>query len=153
MAAWKDALKEAGVEPLDRYWAEGNWSSASAAQAVEKLFEGYPEMDAIFVANDQMALSVLQAACQRGLKIPEDIGVVGFDNIAESAYFWPSLTTIQQDQYQVAKVAVEEIIKIIESGRDGRDPIEPKSIMLTPTLVVRESSLRLKDKIKEVNLA
>ncbi len=71
MAAWQDSLKEAGIEPLDRYWAEGNWSSASGAQATGKLFETYPEMDAIFVANDQMALSVLQIACQRGKSVPE----------------------------------------------------------------------------------
>ena len=128
---------------------EGNWSPASGAQAIEKLFEQYPGMDAVFAANDQMALSVLQAAYQRGLRIPEDLGVVGFDNIAESAYFWPALTTIQQDQYEVAKVAVEEIIKIIEAGWQGVEPIQLKSIKLAPTLVVRQSSVRLIGTSKE----
>jgi LacI family transcriptional regulator len=142
MAAWKDALREAGLEIRDTSWVEGNWSSASGAQAVEKLFEQYPEMDSIFVANDQMALSVLQAACQKKLQVPEDIGVVGFDNIAESAFFTPPLTTIQIDQYSVGKVAVEEMVKIIEAGWQEQEPTEPKSIMLTPTLVVRQSSLR-----------
>ena len=89
-----------------------------------------------------MALSVLQALNQKGLRIPEDIGIVGFDNISESAYFWPPLTTVQQDQYQVAKVAVAEIIKIIEAGWQGLDPIEPRTILLEPTLVVRNSSVR-----------
>ena len=144
MAAWQDSVSEVGIEPLDRYWAEGNWSSASAAQAVDKLFETYPEMDAIFVANDQMALSVLQHACQKGLRVPEDLGIVGFDNMVESAYFWPPLTTIQQDQNQVAKIAVEEVIKIIETGWKGEESNEPESIMLAPTLVVRQSSLRSK---------
>jgi LacI family transcriptional regulator len=143
MNAWKDALKEAGYEMNDRGWAEGNWSSASGAQAVDKLFEQYPEMDSIFVANDQMALSALHAISGRGLKVPEDIGVVGFDNIPESAYFWPALTTVEQDQYEVARQAVEEMIKIIESGWQGLDPIEPQSIMVPPTLVVRESSSRI----------
>jgi DNA-binding LacI/PurR family transcriptional regulator len=141
-AAWKDALKDADLESRDEFWVEGNWSSASGAQAVEKLLEQYPAMDSIFVANDQMALGVMQIACQRGLRIPEVIGIVGFDNIPESAFFWPPLTTVQQDQYNVAKVAVEEIIKIIESGWQGLAPIEPKPIMLEPTLVVRGSSLR-----------
>lgn len=99
-------------------------------------------MDSIFVANDQMALGVMQIACQNGLRIPESIGIVGFDNIPELAYFWPSLTTIQQDQYNIAKVAVEEIIKIIEASWQGLPPIDPKPIMLEPTLVVRGSSLR-----------
>ncbi len=98
-------------------------------------------MDAIFVANDQMALSVMQVACQYGLKIPEQFGVVGFDNIAESAYFWPPLSTIQQDQYNLGKVTVETVIKIIESAWQEHETIEPMSIMLTPTLIVRQSSL------------
>ena len=144
MAAWKDTLKDSGFEVRDNQWAEGNWSSASAVQAVEKLFEQYPEMDSIFVANDQMALSVLKAVIEKGLRIPEDIGIVGFDNIPESAYFWPALSTIQQDQYDIARVAVEEMIKIIESGWQGLGPINPESIMLPPTLVVRQSSLRIK---------
>jgi DNA-binding LacI/PurR family transcriptional regulator len=96
----------------------------------------------------------MQYACQKGLRIPEDLGVVGFDNIAESAFFWPPLTTVQQDQYNVAKVAVEEIIKIIESNRQRLEPSKPKPIMLAPTLVVRQSSLRLeKSRAKEVNPA
>jgi|WetSurSiteA1Bulk_404760.scaffolds.fasta_scaffold04500_4 LacI family transcriptional regulator len=142
MAAWKDALREAGIKSQDTDWVEGNWSPASGAQAIEKLFEQYPEMDSIFVANDQMALSVIQAACQKKLRIPEDIGIVGFDNIAESAFFCPPLTTIQIDQFNVGKVAVEEMVKIIESGWQEQEPAKPKSIMLTPTLVVRQSSLR-----------
>ena len=103
----------------DRCWAEGNWSPASGAEAAQKLFKQYPEMDAVFVANDQMALSVLHTAPQHGRKVPQDLGVVGFDNIPESAYFRPALTTVQQDQYNVGKVAVEEITRIIESTLAG----------------------------------
>jgi LacI family transcriptional regulator len=143
LKAWKDALMETGREVRDEYWAEGNWSSSSGAQAADKLFKQYSQMDAIFAANDQMALSVLQAACQRGIRIPEELGVVGFDDIAESAYFWPALTTVQQDQYHLAEVAVEEIIKIIEANWQGQTPVNPRSIVLPPTLVVRQSSVRL----------
>lgn len=142
MQAWTDTLREYGVDVREEHWAEGNWSSASGARAIEKLFEQYPEMDSIFVGNDQMALAVIQMACQRGLKIPEDLGIVGFDNIPESAFFCPPLTTVQQDQYAVGKVAVEETIKMIKSGWHGLEPVESKSVMLTPTLVVRQSSLR-----------
>jgi DNA-binding LacI/PurR family transcriptional regulator len=146
MAAWKDTLSELDIEMrdeiLDLYWTEGNWSSASGYHAVEKLFEQYPDMDSIFVGNDQMALAVLRFANQRGLRIPEDLGIVGFDNIPESAYFYPPLTTIQQDQYAVGKVAVEQMIQVINSARQGREPIDPKAIKLAPTLVERQSSLR-----------
>jgi LacI family transcriptional regulator len=143
MKAWRDVLTEEGLTVEDTHWVTGNWSSASGAAAVEKLFSQYPEMDAIFASNDQMALSALQVIHQKGLRIPEDIGVIGFDNIPESAYFWPSLTTVQQDQYRVAKVAVEEMIKIIESGRNGAGLVEPRTILLEPTVVVRRSTSRL----------
>ena len=146
MAAWKDALKEIGLEAKDSYFVEGNWSSSSGAQAIEKLFDQYPDMDSIFVANDQMALSVIQFANQKGLRIPDDLGIVGFDNIAESAFFSPALTTIQQDQFNIAKLAVEEIIKIIEAGWQESGLIEPRTILLPPTLVVRQSSLREKNR-------
>jgi len=144
MAAWKDALQEAGLAAYDNHYVEGNWSSASGARAIGKLFDQYADMDAIFVANDQMALSAIQFIRQKGLCIPENIGIVGFDNLAESAFFSPALTTIQQDQHKVAKLAVAEIIKIIESGWQEQEKIEPKSIIiLPPTLVVRQSSQRL----------
>ena len=142
MAAWKDALTEAGLEASESHWVEGNWSSASGALAIEKLYNQYPEIDSVFVANDQMALSVMQFFAEKRIRIPEDIGVVGFDNIAESAFFSPALTTVQQDQHNVAKIAVGEVIKIIEADWQGLDPVTPKSIILPPTLIVRQSSLR-----------
>lgn len=142
MAAWKDALAETGREVKDNHVVEGNWSAASGAQAAEKLFDQYPDMDSIFVANDQMALSVMQSIRQKGLRIPQDIGIVGFDNLDESAYFSPALTTIQQDQHDIAKLAVEEITKIIEAGWRELEKVEPRTIILPPTLVVRQSSLR-----------
>jgi len=143
MAAWRDALQDAGLEAGDKCWTEGDWSSASGEAAADKLFQQYPEMDAVFAANDQMALSVLHQAPLHGRRVPHDLGVAGFDNIPESAYFRPALTTVQQDQYNVGKVAVEEITRIIEAAWKGVATIEPKSIMLAPTLVVRRSSDRL----------
>lgn len=145
LAAWKDALVERGQEAKDTHWVEGNWSSASGAYAVDKLLGQYPDLDSIFVANDQMALSVLRAVNLLGLRIPEDIGIVGFDNIPESAYFFPSLTTVHQDQYEVARVAMQEMFQIIERGWQEDDPVIPQPIMLSPTFVVRESSLRNKN--------
>jgi LacI family transcriptional regulator len=144
MAAWKDALWETGLDASDHYCVEGNWSSASGALAIEKLYQQYPDMDGIFVANDQMALGALQFFAEEKIQIPEDVAIVGFDNIPESAFFYPSLTTVQQDQHLVAKVAVAEVINIIEAGWQGSEPVQPKSIILPPTLVVRQSSVRVR---------
>ena len=144
MLAWKDVLSEAKIRVKDNYWVEGNWSSASGAEASEKLFDQYLEMDAIFVGNDQMALGVMQVAGQRGLRIPEQLGIIGFDNITECAFFSPPLTTIQQDQYNIGKMAVEQIIRIIELHLKGLETGESNSFILSPTLVVRQSSMRPK---------
>lgn len=142
MAAWKDVLTENGMKVKDENYVEGNWSLSSGVEAAERLLKQYPQMDSIFVANDQMALSAIQYLRQVGLRIPEDIAIVGFDDIPESEFFLPPLTTIQQDQNNVAKLAVEEIIKIIESGWQDLEPINPKTIMLPPKLIVRQSSVR-----------
>jgi len=141
-AGWKDALVEAGGSVRDKQCEEGNWSAESGGQGFEKLLKQYPEMDAVFVGNDQMALSVIQTARERGLRIPEDIGIAGFDDIPESAFFCPPLTTIQQDQITAAKLAVEHIISTIESTWNGVEPDKPKATVLPPTLVIRQSSSR-----------
>lgn len=140
-AAWSDVLTEAGLQIGDEHWAEGNWSPESGARAFEKLLEQYPHLDSVFVGNDQMALSVIQVARQRGLQVPEDIALVGFDDIPEAAFFCPPLTTIQQDHYSLAQLAVKEITKTIESGWSGVESDRPKAIVLPPALVVRQSSL------------
>jgi len=142
MSAWKDSLMEAKLESNDNHCVEGNWSSASGALAIEKLYDQYQDMDAVFVGNDQMALGAMQFFAEKNINIPEDMGIIGFDNIPESAFFFPALTTVQQDQDNVAKIAVAEVIKIIESGWQELDPVDPKSIIMPPSLIVRQSSLR-----------
>jgi LacI family transcriptional regulator len=139
LQGWRDTLEKAGLDVTEKQWEQGNYSSASGAVAIEKLFLGYPEMDGIFVANDQMALSVLREACRRGIKVPEQLAVVGFDGIPESAYFYPSLTTISQDPQLLGGQAVKNLVEMIEAHRENR-LTEPNTILISPTLVVRESS-------------
>lgn len=143
LAGWKDALAESGLRAGTERWVEGNWSPGSGSKAFKTLIEKYPDIDAVFVGNDQMALAVLQESCQRGPRIPEELGVVGFDDIPESAYFSPSLTTIQQDQYKMAQIAVEQMVRLIGSDWEGANTAEHKSVLVAPTLVVRESSRRV----------
>jgi len=136
---WRDVLEQAGRTTSDRQWEQGNWSSSSGAAAIEKLFAKYPEMDGIFAANDQMALSVLREACRRGIKIPEQLKVVGFDGISESAYFYPSLTTISQDPQVLGGWAVQNLVEMIQGWRDNR-LVETQSVLVPTKLVIRESS-------------
>jgi LacI family transcriptional regulator len=139
---WEDALRAANLPCTNAQVVEGNWSSASGEAAFRVLLEKYPEMDAVFAANDQMALSVLQIACRRGLRVPQDLAVVGFDNLAESPYFWPSLTTIHQDQRQLGAQAVLSLVNRIEALKDGIVPPDPLSVTLMPELIVRESTVQ-----------
>ena len=132
-------MEKAGRQVSDLQWEEGNWSSSSGAAAIEKLLSQYPEMDGIFVANDQMALSVLSEASQRGIKVPEQLSVIGFDGIPESAHFYPSLTTISQDPQLLGGEAVKSLVEMIEAQRDGAI-IEARSVLIPPSLVVRNSS-------------
>ena len=139
-SGWEDALKDAGLSIIEHHIVEGTWSSASGYRAIQKLLEQFPDMDAVFVANDQMALSVLQFACQRKIQVPEELAVVGFDGIAESAYFWPPLTTVSQDQHLLGCTVVRELVQNIERGRQEKGIIKPKVEWLQPELIIRQSS-------------
>lgn len=139
--AWKDTLDGAGYHLAERHSSEGNWSSASAQSAFLHLLDTYPEMDAVFVANDQMALTVLRIACEKGIYVPDDLAIVGYDNIDESAYFWPALTTIDQNHNELGCQAVQALVSKIKALHENK-VMEPKNILLTPALVIRESSVR-----------
>jgi DNA-binding LacI/PurR family transcriptional regulator len=143
-AGWKAALQSAGIEALESQCTEGNWSSSSGEVAFKQLLKQYPEMDAVFVGNDQMAMSVVQIACKNNVNIPRDLGVVGVDGLSESAYLSTPLSTIVLDQYLLGCTAVEEIVHAIERSREHIDHDNQRTIILSPELLVRESSLRLK---------
>ena len=84
-AGWEAAQKEVSREVMEDMWSEGNWSSRSGDTAFRELLEKFPQMDGVFVGNDQMALSVLQIAHQSGIRIPQELAVAGFDGILIAA--------------------------------------------------------------------
>ena len=139
---WQEMLSNAGSMTSENQCAEGNWSSSSGEQAFIQLLESFPEMDGVFVANDQMALSVLREAYRRGIRVPEELAVIGFDNIPESAYFHPSLTTIAQDLQLLGEQAVQNIVEMIQARQENR-PSTARSIFIQPTLVIRESTVEV----------
>ena len=140
-AGWQDALQAAGVSKAGLHFEEGDWTGYSGEEAISRLLTSYPEMDAVFVGNDQMALGVLQTACRRRIQVPADLAVVGFDGLPETAHYWPPLTTVYQDQKALGRTAVKELVRMIESSRKSRDAIEPKTILMQPELIVRASSM------------
>lgn len=132
---WRDALRDAGVEPGPV--VPGTWTPASGEAGFVQLLTLAPDLDGVFVANDQMALGVLHVAHTRGIAVPGDIAVVGFDGLDESAHFTPSLTTVIQPLRELGELAVREVLAIAGEVR-GRGTV--RSLTLATQLIVRESA-------------
>ncbi len=137
---WETALSGAGIQITDRMWTEGNWSSKSGKSAFLELIEKFPEMDGIFVGNDQMALSVLRSAQEIGKKIPQDLSVIAFDGTAESEFYYPPLSTVSQNLDELGRVAVAELVSQIEQKLSENIVVEPKYITIQPEVIIRQSS-------------
>lgn len=137
---WEDALSAKGIQPKDHMWTEGNWSSKSAKLAMHDLLTKFPEMDAIFVGNDQMALSVLHTAWEERKIIPDDLAVIGFDGIPETEFYSPPLSTIYQNQDEVGRTAVQELIRLVDERLDDECEVKPRHITIEPELIIRKST-------------
>ncbi|MFD3456226.1 LacI family DNA-binding transcriptional regulator [Streptomyces sp. NPDC058691] len=132
VGAWREALESAGRDVPELL--RGDWSAQSGYEAGLRIAAD-PACTAVFVANDQMALGVLRALNEHGRRVPEDVSVVGFDDIPEAASFMPPLTTIHQDFAEVGRRCVEGVLRQI------RDDVAEKGTTLVPTsLVVRGST-------------
>ncbi|PZG02644.1 LacI family transcriptional regulator [Micromonospora deserti] len=128
---WRLAMSAARLRPAEP--VHGDWSSESGYVAGLRIGE-MPETTAVFAANDQMAIGVLRALHECGRRVPEDISVVGFDDVPEAAYLIPPLTTIQQDFKAVGRRAIE----VIKQAIKGED-LQPSPLII-PKLVVRKST-------------
>ena len=140
-SGWRDALLENGITPEDSWVAEGNWSSKSGKKAFEQLLDTFLGMDAVFAANDQMALSVLQTACEKKIQVPVELSVMGFDAIPESEFFTPSLTTIVQNLLDLGSMAVQQLVQMVEMSNSKIEHWTPIYLSIKPELIVRKSTV------------
>jgi DNA-binding LacI/PurR family transcriptional regulator len=132
IAGWRLALKQAGVPEPELM--TGDWSAASGYRIGHKIADDN-QVTAVFCGNDHMALGLLRAMAERGRRVPGDLSVVGFDDIPESAYFLPPLTTVRQDFGELGRRAVGALIDMI----NGR-PWPGMVMRIPPNLVVRSSA-------------
>ncbi len=139
-AGWRDALASVGLSNEESLIAKGNWSAAGGEEGLRQLVARHPEIDGVFASNDQTALGVLRAARQLGRRVPGDLAIVGFDDIPEAAYFYPSLSTVRQDMIELGRRAVRMLGQAIETIQSGAVPA-PETVLLQPELIVRESSV------------
>ena len=137
LAGYRDALSGAGL-PVDfQLVEEGRFTDDGGHDAARRLLEREPGVTAIFAANDLSALGVLNAVAEAGKRVPDDVSVVGFDDLHLSAYTAPPLTTIRQPAVEIATLATEILIGLTK----GRE-VEEMRHLLEPELVIRASTRR-----------
>jgi len=127
---WREALAAAGAD-APRV-VRGDWTAASGHAAAAVLVSD-PDATAVFAANDQTALGVVRAFADAGRRVPDDVSVVGFDDVADAADYRPPLTTVRQDFDRLGELAVAALIAGIEDGEAGFE-------IVPATLVVRDST-------------
>lgn len=130
------ALAAAGVAYDPDLVIPGLYQEESGRLAVEQLLEKRRHFTAIFAANDQMALGAALGLHRRALRVPEDVSVVGFDNLPSSAYTLPPLTTVHHPAEELGRLAASAMLQLLRGER-------PVVEVPTPRVVVRESSRRL----------
>ncbi len=134
---WREELAAHGMAVDESRIAHGDWNSPSGEQCLRMLLEWHPDLDGIFISNDQMALGAMKAARELNRHIPDALSIVGFDDSPEASYFYPPLTTIRQDMGLAGSTAVHQLIHLLEhSDENGR----PTAQMLEPELIVRSST-------------
>lgn len=134
---WREELIANSRSVDESYITHGDWTPSSGERGLRMLLDWHPEMDAVFACNDQMALGAMKVAHQIGRRIPEDLAIVGFDDIPESPYFYPSLTTIRQDMTEMGREGVRQLIGKIQNP----DNQIATPIRIETELIVRESTL------------
>ncbi len=141
---WKDALDSVELPRKESYIAEGNWSATSGEYGLRQLLTKNPEIDGVFACNDRMAVGALKVAREMGRRVPEDLAIIGFDDVQDAAYFYPALSTMRQDMVEVGCCAVRQLDTLIEAQQNNR-PCPPAVLMLQAELIVRDSSRIQKD--------
>ena len=129
--AWAETLEAHGAPP--GRFVEGDWTAQGGYAAGTQLAQD-PTVTAVFAANDQTALGILRALHEHGRSVPDDVSVVGYDDIPEAAYLVPPLTTVRQDLGEVGRRGVELLLALVDGGPAQRH------VMVAPELIVRASS-------------
>ncbi|WP_434999381.1 substrate-binding domain-containing protein [Vibrio scophthalmi] len=131
---YKRALNEEGLAFHPNWIIESNFECDGGYEAFNRMYQKGPLPSAIFVCNDMMAMGVINAANEKGIAIPEELSIIGYDDIQIAKFMSPSLTTIHQPKYRLGQAAVETLLRKLDKSCD-----EAQVIQLEPTLVERSS--------------
>ena len=135
VAGYRNALSAAGIAFDPSLLVTGGSRTEGGAAAAEALIEVSPRPSALFIGNNLMTIGAVGAVMGRGLAIPDDIAIVGFDDFSWADVFRPRLTTVAQPTYELGKIAADLLVRRIELG----DVDPPPRVVLPGELIVRES--------------
>ncbi len=136
LLGYRTALLELGLQPRPEYEVQGDFHTASGETAMRELLALAEPPTAVFAASDMMAVGAIKALEDAGLRCPDDIAIVGFDDIQLARLVRPALTTIRQDKRGLGEAAARALVQLVEDDADGVPPVWT----LPVELVVRESS-------------
>jgi LacI family transcriptional regulator len=134
-SGYRDALEHAGIAFDPDLVVAGDFTEAGGLMAVNKLLDRGVPFTAVMASNDQAAIDVLLGLHRRGLRVPDDVSVVGFDDLAPARFSIPPLTTVRQSVYETGAIAARCILEILQGRR-------PCPVLPAPTLEPRESTRR-----------
>ena len=135
LEGFQDVIRGRGLEPLRHVVGDASWSCASGDGAMRELIGRDSVPTAVFASNDRLAIGAMHAVAEAGLRVPEDISIVGVDNIELAPYQMPPLTTVRQSLTDVATLATKILLDLVQ----GREP-ERAHVVFEPELIVRRST-------------
>ncbi len=135
LAAYQEVMHELGLP--DHYVSSnaGLWSPEEGYRAMQELLKQRPRPTAVFSSNDSLAIGAAHAIREAGLRVPEDVSIVGVDDLDLSRFLNPPLTTVQQPVAQMARIGIDMLLRLI---RD--EPLDTPHMTLSPSLIVRAST-------------
>lgn len=131
----QDAMQDAGIPANQLIDVEGNFSTGSGAQAARYLCRHAPQITAIACVNDRMAIGAIQQLQQDGVRVPQDMSVIGYDNVGMSEMLTPALTTVSQHASRLGRRCAEMLL-------DRLKDVAPSTVVIAPTLMIRASSAK-----------
>jgi LacI family transcriptional regulator len=137
LTGYRTALEQAGIAFKPELVVQGDYNEASGLEAVSRLMAKRQKFTAIFAANDQMAIGAAHGLQRHALRVPEDVSLVGFDDLPSSLYALPPLTTVHQPAYDMGRLAAEALLQLL-------DGVKPQQTVPSPRLIARDSCRRLK---------
>ncbi|MEF3304465.1 LacI family DNA-binding transcriptional regulator [Paenibacillus sp. GYB003] len=141
-SGFAQALEEAGLDPDVSLVMNGQADKQTAYEETGRLLRSGQTFDGLFAGNDLMAFGAIEALREFGLRVPEDVAVVGYDDIQAAPYFAPPLTSVRQDKLRIGREAAQLLMKLLNNELNRSAPTD---VIVESTLVIRQSSLKRAD--------